>query len=107
MNKLSTAKRAQIVSALVEGNSIRATSRMIGVSKDTVMKLLVDLGKACEAYHDEHVRGLGCRRVQADEIWSFCYAKAKNLPPHLKGAPGVGDVWTWTALDPDSIPVWE
>lgn len=102
MNRLSTARRAQIVASLVEGNSIRATGRLVGVSKDTVAKLLVDLGEACEGYHDANVRNLPCRRIQADEIWSFCYAKAKNVPEHLKGTPGIGDVWTWTALDPDS-----
>ena len=80
MNRLSTERRVQIVSALVEGNSIRATSRMNGAAKGTVLKLLADLGPACAAYHDEHARDLGSLRVQCDEIWSFCYAKAKNVP---------------------------
>lgn len=102
MNTLSTATRCQIVSCLVEGNSIRATCRMTGSAKNTVVKLLRDLGAACEAYQRRTLVGLTCKRVQCDEIWSFCYAKEKNLPKHLKGKPGYGDVWTWTALDPDS-----
>jgi IS1 family transposase len=102
MNKLNTATRARIVAALVEGNSIRATCRMTGAAKNTVVKLLCDLGAACEEYQRRTIVGLSCRRVQCDEIWAFCYAKQKNLPRHLKGQPGYGDVWTWTALDPDS-----
>lgn len=80
MRCLSTSQRVQVVSALIEGNSIRATVRMTGVCKDTVLKLLVDLGTACAAYHEAHVRNLKPRRVQCDEIWNFCYAKAKNAP---------------------------
>lgn len=102
MNKLSTAERAKVVAALVEGNSIRATCRMTGVAKGTVLKLLVDLGKACAAYQDRTLRNLSCKRIQCDEIWSFCYAKEKNLPDELKGTLGFGDVWTWTALDADT-----
>lgn len=102
MNKLSTAERARVVAALVEGNSIRATCRMTGVAKGTVLKLLVDLGKACAAYQDRTLRNLSCKRIQCDEIWSFCYAKEKNLPDELKGTLGFGDVWTWTALDADT-----
>lgn len=101
MNVLSKQKRVQIVSALVEGNSVRATCRMTGVAKGTVLKLLADLGCACREYQDERLRNLSARRVQCDEIWSFCYAKAKNVPDELKG-PGVGDVWTWTAIDADT-----
>jgi len=102
MNKLDTARRAAIVAALVEGNSIRATVRMTGAAKNTVVKLLVDLGEACARYQDQALRGLTCRRIQCDEIWSFCYAKAKNVPAEHKGDFGYGDVWTWTAIDADS-----
>jgi IS1 family transposase len=102
MNKLSQEERVRVVAALVEGNSIRATVRMTGVAKNTVVKLLADLGEACLRYHDSHVRGVRSKRIQCDEIWSFCYAKEKNLPEHLKGKSGFGDIWTWTALDPDS-----
>ena len=81
---------------------MRSTSRMIDVSINTVSKLLVDLGAACTRYHNENVRGLTCRRVQADEIWSFCYAKDKNIPAAMKGMPGVGSMWTWSAICADS-----
>ena len=108
MNKLNTKQRAQVVAALVEGNSIRATVRMTGVAKNTVTKLLVDLGHACAKYQDEVLRNLPCKRIQCDEIWSFCYAKEKNLPDELKGKLGFGDVWTWTALCADTklVPSW-
>lgn len=102
MNKLTQIKRVQVIAALVEGNSIRATCRMTGVAKGTVIKLLVDLGKACAAYQDRTIRNVTSRQVQCDEIWSFCYAKEKNLPDELKGRLGFGDVWTWTALDADT-----
>lgn len=101
MNKLSTSGRVKVVSALVEGMGINATCRMTGVSKPTVLKLLSDLGQACYAYHDQHVRGLKSKRVQCDEIWSFVGAKMKNTTEE-KLAQGWGDVWTWTALDADS-----
>lgn len=102
MNKLCAAKRAQVVAALVEGCSIRATCRMCGVAKNTVSKLLVDLGAVCSAYQDSALFDLPSRRVQCDEIWSFCYAKAKNLPEQYRGQPGYGDVWTWVAMDPET-----
>jgi len=102
MNKLPLAQRTRIVAALVEGNSIRSTCRMTSAAKGTVLKLLVDLGSACAAYQREHLVNLQTRRIQCDEIWSFCYAKAKNVPKALAGQEGVGDVWTWTALDADS-----
>jgi IS1 family transposase len=102
MNRLTTARRVQVVAALVEGNSINAITRMFGVSKHTVLKLLEDLGFACAAYHDQQVRNLHVRRVEADEIWQFCYAKSKNIPEKLKGVEGIGDVWTWVAIDGDS-----
>src|SRR5687768_11302086 len=108
MNKLSTARRAQIVRSLVEGNSIRATVRMTGASKNTVAKLLVELGTACEAYQDRVMRNLPCQRLQCDEIWSFCHAKEKNVPADHRGEFGYGDVWTWTAIDADTklVPCW-
>lgn len=102
MNKLSTKDRVRIIAALVEGNSIRATCRMTGAAKGTVLKLLVDLGKACTKYQDEKLRGLSCKQIQCDEIWSFCYAKEKNVPDEFKGKLGFGDVWTWTAIDAES-----
>ena len=108
MNRLSTAKRVAVVAALVEGNSIRATARMTDVSKPTILKLLADLGPACIRYQDEHLRNLRCRRIQCDEIWQFCYAKAKNVPESKQGQFGYGDVWTWVAIDADTklIPSW-
>jgi len=102
MNRLSTEKRARIVGCLVEGMSIRATCRLTGAAKNTVVRLLVDLGGACSAYMDEALRELPCRRVECDEIWSFCHAKAKNVPADHQGEWGYGDVWTWTAIDADS-----
>jgi|TARA_B100001964_G_scaffold237756_1_gene301884 IS1 family transposase len=87
---------------LCEGSSIRAVTRILGVSKNTVSKLLVDAGKACAAYHDKHVRNVEARRVQCDEIWSFCYAKQKNVETAKAAPQDAGDVWTWTALDSDS-----
>ena len=84
MNKLTQAKRVQMISALVEGNSVRATCRMTGAAKGTVLKLLADLGKACARYQDEHLRNLICKRIQCEEIWSFCYAKEKNVPEEFK-----------------------
>ncbi len=102
MNKLSKEKRAQIVSCLVEGNSIRATCRITGAAKNTVVKLLVELGSVCSEYQDKVLRNLNCKRIQCDEIWSYCYAKEKNVPKEHKGEFGYGDVWTWVALDPDT-----
>jgi len=102
MNKLTQATRVQIISALVEGNSIRATCRMTGAAKGTVLKLLVDLGQACATYLDRTLRNLNCQRIQCDEVWSFCYAKEKNVPEEMKGKLGFGDVWTWTAIDADT-----
>ena len=101
MNRLTTAKRVAVVAALVEGNSVRATARMTDVSKPTILKLLSELGDACATYHDEHVRGLKCQRVQADEIWSFIGAKAKNVSEEQMAA-GWGDCWTWTGIDADT-----
>lgn len=108
MNRLSTEKRAQIIGCLVEGNSIRATVRMTGAAKNTITKLLADLGEACAEYQDGALQALPCKVLEADEIWSFCYAKAKNVPEQLKGTPGYGDVWTFTALCADTklVPSW-
>ncbi|MQA30284.1 MAG: DDE-type integrase/transposase/recombinase [Luteitalea sp.] len=100
MNRLSTADRTRVVASLVEGNSIRATVRMTGVAKNTVAKLLVDLGAACSKYQDETIRGVRSQRVQCDEIWAFVGAKAKNVPETKQGK--WGDCWTWTALDADT-----
>jgi IS1 family transposase len=107
MNRLSTEERTRIVAALVEGNSLRAISRMTGVSRNTVDKLLGDLGKACSEYQDRVFRNLKCQRIQCDEIWSFVGAKEKNTKPEKK-AEGWGDVWTWVALDADTklVPCW-
>jgi len=103
MNRLDMETRARVVAALVEGNSLRATSRITGVARMTVEKLLRDLGAACHDYHDANVKNLKTKRVQADEIWAFCYAKARNVTPEIKAKnPDAGDVWTWTAMDADS-----
>jgi len=101
MNRLSTAKRTQVIAALVEGNSINATCRMLGVGKHTVLRLLEDAGCACAAYHDAMVRGLEVKRVQCDEIWAFVLGKDKNLTLEQVKA-GFGSVWTWTAIDAES-----
>jgi len=108
MNSLSTAKRTAVVRCLVEGNSIRATVRITGVAKNTVTKLLVDLGAACSEYQDRTLRNLPCRYLQADEIWSFCNAKARNIPEAHRGDPEWGDVWTWTTIDRETklVPSW-
>lgn len=101
MSRLSTEKRAQVIGALVEGNSINSTCRTLGVGKHTVLRLLEDAGEVCAAFHDRHIRNLRVRRLQCDEIWSFVGAKAKNTTPEQKTA-GWGDVWTWTAIDADT-----
>jgi len=100
MNVLTRDKQIQVVAALVEGNSIRATVRMTGVAKNTVASLLARLGDACQKHHDQSVVDLPehCKAFQADEIHSFCYARKRNLPKHLRGLEGFGDVWTWTAI---------
>jgi lambda repressor-like predicted transcriptional regulator len=102
MNALTAERRAQVIAALVEGNSIRSVSRMTGVARNTVMSLLVAVGAACAEYQDKALRNLSCKRVQCDEIWSFCYAKDKNLPEDKQEVFGYGSVWTWTALDADT-----
>lgn len=108
MNKLSAEKRAQIIGCLVEGMSIRATVRITGAAKNTVTKLLVDLGQACSAYQDSVLHNLPCKRLQFDEIWSFVYSKDKNIPEEHQGKFGYGDVWTWVAIDAGTklVPSW-
>ena len=109
MNRLSVADRAKILGMMVEGNSLRSTSRMADVSINTVSKLLVEVGAACSAYMNENLVNLNCQRIQMDEIWGFCYAKAKNVTPEIAAKnPYAGDVWTWMAIDADSklIPSW-
>jgi len=100
MNRLTTEKRAAVIAALVEGNSLRGTARLTGVARMTIEKLLRDIGTACAAHHDAQVRGLKSQRIQCDEIWSFVGAKAKNVPEEKRGQ--WGDIWTWTAIDADS-----
>ena len=107
MNRLTIESRARAISCLVEGNSIRSTVRMTGIAKNTVTKLLVDIGRACSEYQDKAFRNLKCKRLQCDEIWAYVGSKEKNKPPEKK-ARGNGDCWTWTALCPDTklVPCW-
>lgn len=98
MNRLSREERCRVISALVEGNSIRATVRMTGVAKNTIAKLLVDVGAACSEYQDRAMRNLSCKTIQVDEIWSFVGCKQKNAKVYAD-CPVMGDVWTWVALD--------
>ena len=102
MNKLGIEDRARILHLLCEGQSIRAITRLTGASKNTVTKLLIDAGKACATYHDEHVRDLTSKRIQVDEIWSFTYAKQKNVKTAKAAPEAAGDTWTWTAIDADT-----
>ncbi len=108
MNRLDIRTRAQILHMLVEGNSLRATARMSDVSRNTVDKLLRDVGATCLKFQDETLRDLPCKRIQCDEIWSFCYSKQKNVPAEKKGEFGYGDIWTWTAICADTklVPCW-
>ncbi len=108
MNRLSTERRAQIIGCLAEGMSIRATVRVTGAAKNTVTKLLVDLGQACADYQDGVLTDLPCTVIECDEIWSFCYSKQKNVPEEHRGTFGYGDVWTWTAICADTklVPSW-
>jgi IS1 family transposase len=108
MNILATDKRAQILNCLVEGCSMRSTSRLTGAAKKTVERMLVSAGTACAAYMDKTMRRLNCKILQVDEIWSFTYAKQKNIPADLKGSNEVGDTWTWVAIDAETklIPCW-
>lgn len=115
MNKLTNEKRAQVVAALVEGNSIRSVVRMTGVAKNTIVKLLAELGDACTEYQDKAMRNLPCKRLQVDEIWSFVYAKEKNVPEERRAGSfagrrllGPGSVWTFVAIDAETklVPAW-
>jgi IS1 family transposase len=100
MNKLPLSKRVQIINLLVEGSSLRAASRIADVSINTVTKLLIEVGKACEQFHNEKVMFVETKRIQCDEIWSFVYSKQKNVPEGMEEA--AGDIWTWTCIDADS-----
>ena len=104
MNRLDTERRVQVVVTLVEGNSLRSTARMTGVARMTVEKLLRDLGYVCAMYQDVTLRNLPCHRIQVDEIWSFVYAKQKNVTEKIRKeqGPEVGDIWTWTGIDADT-----
>ena len=108
MNRLDASRRAQVIRCLVEGNSIRATVRMTGAAKNTIGDLLINVGAACARYQDQVFRNLQLKRIQCDEIWSFCYAKDKNLPQDKQEVFGYGSVWTWTALDAETklVPCW-
>ncbi len=108
MNRLSTERRGQVIACLVEGMSIRSTVWVTGVAKNTIVKLLVELGDACAEYQDRMLRNLPCDRFECDEIWSFCYAKAKNVPIKHEDEWGCGDVWTWTSIDAETklVPSW-
>ena len=108
MNRLSRTERAQIIRALVEGNSIRSTSRMTGFAQNTIMKLLVELGDAATEYQNRTLHNLNSTHIECDEIWAFCHSKQKNVQEQDAGKVGYGDVWTWTSIDSDTklIPVW-
>ncbi len=106
---MDIARRAQVIRCLVEGNSINSTCRMTGVAKNTILKLLVEVGASCSAFLDKTMRNLKCERLQADEAWSFCFAKQKNVKPeHFEDGGYAGDVWAWVAIDADTklIPSW-
>ena len=102
MNTLNKTKRAQLISVLVEGNSLRATARICDVAFNTVLKFVPEIGQACAEYQDKAFLNLKCKRIQCDEIWSFCYAKQKNVPQEKQGVFGYGDVWTWVAMDTET-----
>lgn len=102
MNQLTKERRIHVIKCLCEGLSIRATVRMTGVAKNTIVKLLAEVAVVCNEYQDKALRNLTSKRIQCDEIWSFCYAKDKNVPREKRGQFGFGDVWTWTALDADT-----
>ncbi|MCP4145609.1 MAG: helix-turn-helix domain-containing protein [bacterium] len=102
MNKLDAKDRARILHMLCKGQSIRSIARVMGMSKNTISKLLIDAGKVCAEYHDENVRNVKSQRIQCDEIWSFTYAKQRNVKTAKSAPEGAGDTWTWTAIDADS-----
>lgn len=109
MNKMSLERQAQVIKVLCEGNSIRSTARITNTAINTVVKLLRDVGSACLAYQYQNMRNLPCNKLQVDEVWSFVYAKAKNVPGEHNGEFGYGDVWTFTAIDADTklVPCWK
>jgi IS1 family transposase len=102
MNKLTAEKQVQVIKCLVEGNSIRSTVRMTGVSMNTIQKLVLEVGATCAIYQNTKFKSLVCQKVQCDEIWAFCHSKEKNVPKELRGQHGYGDVWTFTAIDADT-----
>jgi IS1 family transposase len=102
MNTLSHESRSLVIRCLVEGNSIRSTTRISGVAKNTIQKLTVDVGEACLEFQNQALRNLPCKRLEMDEIWNFCYAKDKNLSDAMRNVQGVGSMWTWTALCADT-----
>lgn len=108
MNRLPIERRVAVISAIVEGNSVRSTVRMTGVAKGTILRLLADVGTACAAFQDRAMRNLNCRRIQCDEIWSFCGMKQRQVPDERADEFGIGDVWTWVAIDADTklVPCW-
>jgi IS1 family transposase len=108
MNELSSVERVNVIRCLVDGCSMRATARIAGVARNTIDKLLVELGAACSKFQDNTLRNLSCRRVQVDEIWAFCYCKQKQLTPEIAERQIAGDVWTWAATDADTklVPCW-
>ncbi len=108
MKRLTTEKRALILRCFTEGMGVNATARMADVSKNTVLKLLADLGPVCRGFQDAALVGLACKRIQVDEIWAFTGMKQKNVPEELAGTWGVGDCWTWIAIDADTrlVPSW-
>jgi len=102
VNKLSAERKAQVIKVLCEGNSIRSTSRITNTAINTVVKILKEVGLACLKYQDNELKDLSCKRIECDEIWSFCYAKQKNVPKDKQGRFGYGDVWTFVAIDADT-----
>src|ERR1700737_904072 len=102
MNKLPPTKRAQVLQMMAEGLALRAITRLTGISRTTLQKLLEDAGQAFSEYQDRTLMNLPCRYVQVDEAWAFCYAKQKNVPTAKKDPEGAGDIWTWVGLDADS-----
>ncbi|MBN8246170.1 MAG: IS1 family transposase [Verrucomicrobia bacterium] len=108
MNQLSRSERAQIIQCLVEGCSLRSTVRMTGFAKKTVQRFQLEIGQACQRFHDRFMRNLPCKDIQLDELWSFTYCKQKNIPATLRHSKGIGDTWTWVAIDRETklIPCW-
>src|SRR5688500_9024447 len=108
MNRLPLDRRVEVISALVEGNSVRSTVRLTGVAKGTILRLLASVGDACACYHDQAMQNLTCDVIQCDEIWSFCGVKQRNIPDERRDEGGIGDVWTWVAIDAKTklVPSW-